>query len=218
MNKNAKQGLLTLLLWACFLTLLAFVFFGREADFPPFRSLFRAVPLLLAGFYVLVFLSLKGSRLRMLLLLASGAALGLFLSRLHLSWGQLALAALGVSVLYVSSFTLLHYRRLRKDLQPLNEAALAYREDRDGGKYLAALDRCAGLKPRVGVFTRPDAGTVTYQEHILCEKIQVLIGLGRLEECRALIEQARRGTESPDLLRWLDEREAELASGGESVE
>ena len=72
MDKNAKRGLLSLLLWAGFLTLLAFVFFGEKQGSPGgiLRILSYAVPLLCAGFYILVFLALKQSRLRMLLFLA----------------------------------------------------------------------------------------------------------------------------------------------------
>ena len=107
--------------------------------------------------------------------------------------------------MYLLACSLLNFRRLQKSLQPLNEAALVYQKDRDGEKCLAALDRCAALNPRVSDFKRPDTGTVTYQQHILCEKIQVLGDIGRLEE--------RREAKCPELLRWLDEKEAEFSTG-----
>lgn len=217
MDKNAKRGLLSLLLWAGFLTLLAVVFFGEKQGSPGgiLRILSYAVPLLCAGFYILVFLALKQSRLRMLLFLAAGAALGFFLNRLRLSGGLYLLAVLGIVVLYLLACSLWNFRRLQTALRPLNEAALAYQRDHDGEKCLAALDRCAAQNPSAGVFKRPDAGTVTYQEHILCEKIQVLGDMGRWEERRALIERMRQEAKRPELLKWLEAKEAEDPAGSE---
>lgn len=215
MNKNAGKGLLALLLWASLLTLTAFLFFEDGPDSPKalLRGLSYAVPLLFAGFYILVFLALKGRRLRLLGFLAAGLALSFSLDRLDLSRGPYILAVLGIAVLYLLACSLLNFRRLQKALQPLSEAALAYQKDHDGEKCLAALDRCAALNPRVSDFKRPDTGTVTYQQHILCEKIQVLGDMGRLEERRELIDRLRREAKRPELLRWLDEKEAAFSIG-----
>ena len=207
MNKNAKMGILSLLLWASLLTLLALAFCGERLDFPAVLS--YAVPLLFAGFYILVFIALKESRLRMFLFLAAGVALGLFFDRLHLSRGLWILAALGIGVVYILACSYLNFRQLKKALQPLNEAILAYQKDHDGEKCLEALDHCARNAPKTSLFKRPDAGTVSFTEHIQCEKIQILGDMGRLEERRAVIEQLRQETKRPELLKWLDKKEAE---------
>ena len=213
MNKNAKTGILALLLWASLLTLLVLSFCGERLDSPAglLRGLSYAVPVLFAGFYILVFLSLKESRLRLLALLAGGAALGMLLGHLRLSGGLTALILAGAAAAYLLVCSRRNFSKLQKALQPLNEAARAYQKDRDGEKMLAALDRCARENPAVSVFKRPDTGVVSFQEHILCEKIQVLGDMGRLDERQALIGQLRRETKRPDLLKWLDEKEAEFS-------
>lgn len=214
MKKNAKTGILVLLLWAIILTLLALVLCGERPGFPTglFRGLSYAVPVLSAGFYILLFVFIKERRPRLALFLAAGLALGLLLNVLNIPRGLWVLAVLGIAALYILACSYLNFRQLQKALRPLNEAALAYQKDRDGEKILAALDRCAGLKPNVSAFKRPDTGVVTYQEHILCEKIQVLGDMGRLEERQALISRLRRETKSPDLLKWLDGKEAEFST------
>ena len=100
-------------------------------------------------------------------------------------------------------------RPLRKALKPLNEAARAYQQDRDGDKFLAALDRCAPAFSENDVLKRADTGVITFREHIECERIEVLGRMGRLEERRALIDRLRRETRRPGLQGYLDRLNAE---------
>ena len=87
---------------------------------------------------------------------------------------------------------------------------MAYQKDRDGEAFLAALDRYTPALPKGSIVKRNGIGTISMQEHFNCERIEVLGNLGRLEERRALIEQLRRETKHPDLLKWLDRKESEF--------
>lgn len=208
MKKNAKMGILSLILWASLLTLLALAFCGERLDFPTVLS--YAAPVLFCGFYILVFIAVKESRLRLFLFLAAGVALSLFLDRLNISRGLRLLAVFGILALYLLGSILYNTLQLRRALRPLNRAALAYQKDHDGEAFLMALDQYTPALPKGSIVKRDGIGTISMQEHFECERIDVLGNLGRLEERQELIERLRKETKSPGLLAWLDEKASEF--------
>lgn len=212
MKKDTARGLLALFLSAAVISLAVLSFSGGRSDIA--EGLFQALPYagfaLLGGFYLLLFAVSKGRRLRMALLLAAAVGGGFLLNYLHLSSGKRLFAILGALLLYLLGCILYSSYRFHQAIRPFNKAVLAYRRDHDGEKFLEALDRCAPALPKGGLVKKTGIGTITLQELLDCERIEVLGSMGRLERRQALINRIRQETKNPDLRKWLDEKEAEF--------
>lgn len=208
MNRKTALGLFSLFLWAVMLSVaVAAVRGGGRFEF---AGVLRILVLVLGAILIAAgFAASKGHRLRLALGIGAAAAVSFGANALRLSTSARALLFIALLALYLFVCVWSNSRPLRKALKPLNEAALAYQKDRDGEKFLAALDRCASAFPEDGVLKRADTGVITFREHIECERIEVLGRMGRLEERRALIDRLRRETRRPGLLAWLDRQEAQ---------
>lgn len=208
MNRKTALGLFSLLLWAVMLSVAVAAVRGggrfELAGVLRILALVLGVILTAAGFA-----ASKGHRLRLALTIAGTAAAGFGLNALELPPLARTLAIIALLALYLFVCAWSNSRPLRKALKPLNEAARAYRQDRDGEKFLAALDRCAPAFPENSVLKRADIGVITFREHIECERIEVLGRMGRLEERRALIDRLCRETRRPGLLAWLERLKAQ---------
>lgn len=208
MNRKTALGLFSLLLWAVMLSVAVAAVRGggrfELAGVLRILALVLGVILTAAGFA-----ASKGHRLRLALTIAGTVAAGFGLNALELPPLARTLAIIALLALYLFACAWSNSRPLRKALKPLNEAARAYQQDRDGDKFLAALDRCAPAFPENGVLKRADTGVITFREHIECERIEVLGRMGRLEERRALIDRLCRETRRPGLLAWLERLKAQ---------
>lgn len=146
----------------------------------------------------------KGHRLKMALLIIAGGLGGIALTWLDWPlWLELLVVCGGYLVICV----LFNRRRYVRAVRMINAAAEAYERDKDGEAYLQALEKCAKIVPGNTPFSTQDMGTITYGEFLACLKLHILKDMGRQEERRALIEQLRRETKSPDLPKWLDSQE-----------
>lgn len=146
----------------------------------------------------------KGHRLKMALLIIAGGLGGIMLTWLDWPlWIEIVVVGGG----YLALCILYNWRRNIKAVRMLNAAAEAYQKDRDGEAYLQALEKCAKIVPGNTPFSTQDMGTITYGEFLACLKLHILKDMGRQEERRALIEELRRETKSPDLPKWLDSQE-----------
>jgi len=211
LKKNTVPGLFGFLLSAAVFSFFASVLGHSLGGSLEPGGVLRTAGLILLGLAAAtLLLASRGRWLRMALTLAAGAAAGLLLGRLRLSAGLRVLAVLGIVGLYLLICGLADTARFRKSVQPLNEAVLAYQRDRDGEKFLEALDRCARELPKETAVKKPGVGTITLWEHIACEKLRGLGDMGRLEERRELAQRLRQETKSPGLAAWLEEKEAEF--------
>ena len=215
MKKNNVQGLVALLLWAVVLSfLVSMLKHGGSISGLEIGGVLRTAGIVLFLLAIAaVFFASKGRRLRMVLFLTAGAAAGILLAQLNLSAGMGMLVIMVVVALSILGCALFSYLRLRRAFRPLNEAVLAYQQDHDGEKFLAALDRCAPNFPKGTIIKRPDVGVVSIQEHIACERLEALGSMGRLEERRALIETLRREAKNGTFASWLDQKAAEFGIG-----
>lgn len=208
MNRKTALGLFSLLLWAVMLS--AAVAAVRGGGRFELAGVLRILALVLGVILTAAgFAASKGHRLRLALTIAGTVAAGFGLNALELPPLARTLAIIALLALYLFACVWSNSRPLRKALKPLNEAARAYQQDRDGEKFLAALDRCAPAFPENGVLKRADTGVITFREHIECERIEVLGRMGRLEERRALIDRLCRETRRPGLLAWLERLKAQ---------